>query len=49
MCESACARNLPLTTIFKAVGAGVQKELKYEPGRSLEDEIPLSTFKEAKS
>lgn len=47
MCESACSRNLPLTTIFKAVGDGVQKELEYEPGRSLEDEIPISAFEEA--
>lgn len=49
MCESACPRDLPLTTIFKTVGDAVQKELKYEPGRNLEDEIPISTFKEAES
>ena len=47
MCESACPRNIPLTTIFTAIGAGVQKELNYEPGRSVEDEIPIHKYKEA--
>jgi len=46
MCESACPRDLPLTTIFEAVGDGVQKALDYEPGRSVEDEIPTTTFRE---
>lgn len=46
MCESSCPRDLPLTTIFKAVGDSVQRELNYEPGRSIEDEIPIHTFKE---
>jgi ferredoxin len=27
MCESACPSNLPLTVIFRSVGAGVQKML----------------------
>jgi formate dehydrogenase subunit beta len=46
MCESACPHDLPLTTIFEAVGDGVQKALDYEPGRSLEDEIPTAAFRE---
>lgn len=46
VCESACPRGLPLTTIFQAVGDGLQKALNYVPGRSLEEEIPLATFKE---
>lgn len=46
MCQSACPCNLPLTVIFRAVGEGVQKMLDYVPGRSLEDELPLATFKE---
>jgi len=46
MCESACPRKLPLTTIFQTVGDGVQKALNYVPGRSLEEEIPLATFRE---
>lgn len=43
MCESACPRGLPLTTIFEAVGDGVKKALNYIPGKSLEDEIPIAT------
>lgn len=46
LCESACPSKLPLTVIFRAVGEGVQKMLDYVPGRSLEDELPLATFKE---
>lgn len=46
LCESACPSKLPLTVIFRAVGEGVQKMLRYVPGRSLEDELPVVTFKE---
>ena len=48
MCESACPRKLPLTTIFQTIGDGVQKALNYVPGRSLEEEIPLATITEVK-
>ena len=41
LCESACPSKIPLTTIFRAVGDGVQEMLDYVPGRSLEDELPL--------
>lgn len=44
MCESACPRGIPLTTLFEAVGEGVKKALNYIPGKSLEDKIPVSTF-----
>ncbi len=46
MCESACPRKLPLTTIFQTVGDGVQKALNYVPGRSVDEQIPLATFRE---
>ena len=49
LCESTCPRHLPLTTIFKSVGDGVQKKLNYEPGRSTEDEIPIFKFKEGEN
>jgi len=48
MCESACPRKLPLTTIFQTVGDGVQKALNYVPGRSVDEEIPLATIPEVK-
>ncbi len=46
MCESACPSDIPLTTIFRAVGQEVQAIFDYLPGRSLEDELPLATFQE---
>lgn len=46
LCESACPSKLPLTVIFRAVGDGVQKMLRYVPGRSLDDELPVTTFTE---
>jgi len=49
LCESACPRDLPLTSIFKTVAHEVQKKLNYRAGRSIEDEIPISTYKESES
>jgi len=46
MCESACPSDLPLAVIFRAVGDRVQKLFDYLPGRSLEEELPVATFKE---
>lgn len=46
MCESACPNDLPLATIFRAVGEKVQALFDYVPGRSLEEELPVATFRE---
>jgi formate dehydrogenase subunit beta len=46
MCESACPSSLPLALIFRAVGAKVQGLFEYLPGRDLEEELPVATFKE---
>lgn len=46
MCESACPSDLPLALIFRAVGEKVQELFGYLPGGSLEDELPVATFKE---
>jgi formate dehydrogenase subunit beta len=46
MCESACPNDLPVATIFRAVGEKVQALFDYVPGRSLEDELPVATFRE---
>ena len=46
MCESACPNDLPLATIFRAVGQKVQALFDYVPGRSLEEELPVATFRE---
>jgi formate dehydrogenase (coenzyme F420) beta subunit len=47
MCESSCARGIPLATIFMAIGDEVQRKLEYEPGTSVDDELPVATFKKA--
>lgn len=46
VCESACPSNLPLALIFRAVGRKVQALFDYLPGRDLEEELPVATFKE---
>jgi formate dehydrogenase subunit beta len=46
MCESACPSDLPLLAIYHALGADVQELFDYVAGRSLDEELPLATFKE---
>ena len=46
MCESACPSKLPLLAIYHALGADVQELFDYVAGRSMEEELPLATFKE---
>ncbi|MCR4405342.1 MAG: 4Fe-4S dicluster domain-containing protein [Anaerolineae bacterium] len=46
MCTSACPNDIPVSTIFRAVGEKVQAIFDYVPGRSLEEELPLATFRE---
>ena len=45
-CSSACPSHLPVATIFRAVGQGVQSLFEYTPGQSLGDELPLAAFRE---
>lgn len=44
MCESSCARGIPLSTLFQVVGDAVQQRLEYTPGQSVADQIPLASF-----
>ena len=46
LCDTACPMGLPVASLFRAVARGVQGMLEYEPGRSLEDPIPLTVFRE---
>jgi formate dehydrogenase (coenzyme F420) beta subunit len=46
VCDTACPMGLPVATLFRSVAGGVQAMLEYEPGRSLEDAIPLTVFRE---
>jgi len=45
-CSSACPNGLPVMELFRAIGSNVQKIFDYVPGRSLEEEPPLTTFRE---
>lgn len=44
MCTSACPAELPVSTIFSAIGAQVQSVFNYYPGRSTAEPLPLTTF-----
>jgi len=46
LCDTACPMGLPVASLFRSVAQGVQGMLEYEPGRSLEDPIPLTVFRE---
>jgi formate dehydrogenase subunit beta len=46
MCDEACPMGVPVFRLFKATSAHVQDLFKYEPGRDLEEEIPIATFRE---
>lgn len=46
LCEQACPMDIPLGRIYSRVGRHVQALFDYVPGRSLEEELPVKTFKE---
>jgi formate dehydrogenase subunit beta len=45
-CSNACPNNIPVMEIFRTMAHYTQKAFDYEAGRSLDDEPPLSTFRE---
>ncbi len=45
ICEAACPHNIPLTAMFRSVGARVQKIFEYEPGRDVNEKPPFMDFK----
>jgi formate dehydrogenase subunit beta len=45
-CSNACPNNIPVMELFRTVSSHTQKAFDYEPGRSVEDEPPLSIFRE---
>ncbi len=45
-CEQACPNGVPLGAIYHRISSAVQEKLGYEAGRSLEEELPLATFRE---
>lgn len=44
MCTSACPVDIPVGTIFSAVGEQVQAAFDYRPGRDIDEPLPLVTF-----
>ena len=46
MCTSDCPAELPVGRVFRAIGQDVQAVFEYEPGRSVEEPLPLVTFRE---
>jgi len=46
LCSEACPNDIPVAEIFQLAAAEVQKDLDYIPGRSLDEALPLSSFRE---
>ncbi len=46
MCSAACPNDIPLAAIYASIGSAVSKLFDYEPGKSLDDPLPLATFRE---
>lgn len=46
ICDTACPMGLPVATLFRKVASKVQGMLEYSAGRSTDDPIPLSKFRE---
>jgi formate dehydrogenase subunit beta len=44
MCTSACPANIPVGSIFSAVGESVQAAFEYVPGQNVTEPLPLITF-----
>jgi formate dehydrogenase subunit beta len=46
LCTSGCPAELPVGRVFRAIGQQVQDAFEYEPGRDVEEALPLVTFTE---
>jgi len=46
MCTSDCPSDLPVGAVFRAIGQETQAVFEYEPGRDVEEPLPLITFEE---
>jgi formate dehydrogenase subunit beta len=46
VCTDVCPSDIPVATIFRTVGQKTQAIFDYTPGLSLEDELPLTVFRE---
>jgi len=46
MCTDVCPSEIPVGRVFRAVGEKTQAIFDYEPGRSVEEPLPVATFRE---
>jgi len=46
MCQDACPNDVPVAEIFKMVGFNAQARFEYVAGRSLDEPVPLTQFRE---
>jgi len=46
ICTSDCPAELPVGLVFRTIGQEVQEAFDYVPGRSVEDPLPMITFRE---
>lgn len=46
MCDSACPSKLPVSRLFNLIGKELQEMFEYVPGRNIEEEAPVSGFRE---
>jgi formate dehydrogenase subunit beta len=44
-CDDVCPSDIPIALVFKKVSESVQKMFDYIPGKDVNEEIPLITFK----
>lgn len=47
LCQEACPNDVPVFRLFRLIGSKVQPLFSYVPGRSVDEALPLTTFKEA--
>jgi formate dehydrogenase subunit beta len=45
-CSNACPNDIPVMELFRTVARHVQEGFEYEPGRSVNDALPLAFFRE---
>ncbi len=46
LCEQACPSEIPLMNLIIPVAGNAQEELGYEPGKDMEDMIPMVVYRE---